>query len=278
MPKIREPAVAGSFYPGSAPILKREIEKYLNNASVEKIKGKIKCLIAPHAGYMYSGPVAAYAYKTVSGQSFEVVVVLAPSHRAYFKGAAVFDGDYYRTPLGDVLVDKEICQQLLAASPNFSVNEEADRFEHSLEVQVPFLQEVLKDFKLVPIIIGDFDFQKAREISQTLVEVIGQKNVLVVASSDLSHFHPADRAKNMDLPGLKSIEDGNIKNLIQLVSNRQSELCGFGPVLITMYYAEKIGAKNIKLLKYSHSGEVTGDDSGVVGYGAVVFSQEGGQK
>lgn len=273
MPKIRPPVVAGSFYPGHPATLESQIEKFLNNASAPKIEGEPCCLIVPHAGYIYSGQVAAFAYKNLIGQSFDGVIVLAPSHRVYFKGAALTEVEFYRTPLGEVRVKQEFNEAILNASPNFNINEEADRQEHSLEVEVPFLQTVLKDFELVPIVIGDINLASAKDIGSSLVQAVGEKKYLVVASSDLSHYHPAQIAEKMDKKALAAIEQGDVNGLMALVSSGASELCGIGPVLITMFFAEKIGANKIKLLKYGHSGEVTGDDSGVVGYGAVVFSK-----
>ena len=274
MPKIMRPAVAGQFYPGQSQVLSAEIKKFLDNAATPKITGEVKCLIAPHAGYMYSGPVAAHAYKIIIGKEYEAVIVLAPSHRVGFVGAAVFDGDYYQTPLGDVPTEKEICQALLDSSQYFLVNDRADMFEHSLEVQVPFLQKVLKNFKIVPIVVGQLDLEAAQEVADSINKIAANKNVLLVASSDLSHYHPAPTAEALDQRALKTIELGNFQKLWELEASGQVELCGIGPVMVVSIYAQEIKALTVKILKYNHSGEVTGDNSGVVGYGAVAFIKE----
>jgi hypothetical protein len=270
MPRIRKPVVAGSFYPSAPEALSRQIKQFLEKVPPVRIPGEIKVIIAPHAGYIFSGQVAAHAYKTVQGKKFDLVVVLALSHRLSFAGAAVYDGDFFQTPLGDVPVDGTKIKALISSSKYFAVNEKADALpEHSLEVQIPFLQVALGNFKLVPLTVSQYNLEVAAEMAEALYKTVGPENVLVVASTDFSHFYPAAVAEKMDQAALDLIAAGNYKELF----NSNAELCGLGPVVVAMMYAEKAGARNIKVLSYAHSGQVTGDNSEVVGYGAVAFSR-----
>jgi len=153
--EIRKPAVAGSFYTADPEILSKQIRDYLSAVPQKKIDGEIIALISPHAGYIYSGQVAAHAYKLIAGKVFDAVIVIAPSHRVYFQGASVYSQGAFRTPLGLIPIDEDISRKLIQESPAISFNPQAHAQEHSLEVQLPFLQTVLKDFRLIPIVMGD---------------------------------------------------------------------------------------------------------------------------
>jgi len=275
-PKIRPPAVAGSFYPADPKELARMIDDFLAKATPPPLQNVV-AIQAPHAGYIYSGPVAAYSYALLKGRKFDRVVVIAPSHYEAFGFSSVYDGAAYETPLGRVEVDQAFAAKLAKMSSTIKLSgvghtPSADRPEHALEVQLPFLQRTIGDFQLVPIIMGDQSYEACRALGLALAKLIQGTNTLIVASSDLSHYHPYDEAVKLDRKTLKAIEEYDYFDLAQNLERRVWEACGGGPVVATMIAAERLGAKQAKLLKYANSGDTAaGDRSRVVGYGAVAF-------
>lgn len=269
--EIRKPAVAGTFYPADARILSQQIKEFLSRAKKENINGEVMGLISPHAGYMYSGQVAAYAFKLLEGKKFDVVVVVAPSHRTYFRGASVYDRGSYETPLGLVPVDQELCKNLRAQSSIIQSSAQGHTQEHSLEVQLPFLQETIGKFKLIPIALGDQSYQTCAEVAQALRNVLQSQKALLVASTDLSHFHAYDRAVKLDSVILEDIRSFDPKKLAQDLETGKGEACGGGPVITVMLAAKEMGANKAQVLKYMNSGDVTGDHTSVVGYMAAVI-------
>jgi MEMO1 family protein len=271
--RLRYPVVAGAFYPAYAKELSREIEGYLRAAPPRRISDRPIGLICPHAGYLYSGHVAACAYKQIEGLHYDVVVVIAPSHRVYFSGASLDTREGYVTPLGVVPVDKEFSAELMKRSPLFQDFPPAHSQEHSLEVQIPFLQSVLKDFTLVPLVMGDQDLRTCEQIAGTLADAFADRNVLVVASSDLSHYHPHDEAKGLDQKVLESIDRYDPRGLASELGRHRTEACGGGPIITALLIGERLGAPKAQVIKYAHSGEISGDYSAVVGYvAAVIYS------
>jgi hypothetical protein len=270
---IREPSVSGTFYPDNPKILARSIEAYLKNASVDSIDGEIIGLIAPHAGYIYSGQVAAYGYKAIMGSTYETVIMIAPSHRSRFEGVAVFEKGGYRTPLGVVPVDEEFAGEMVNLQTVVQPNVEAHMGEHSLEVQVPFLQVALKDFAMVPLIMGSQDFAVCEALADCLHVVIKKtkKRVLVVGSTDLSHYYPYSEAVGLDTVVRQHLEAYDIRGFLTSLRKGTCEACGAGPIISTMLLSQKLGATRSKVLKYANSGDVSGDRSGVVGYISCVF-------
>jgi len=192
--QIRESVIAGSWYPGNASRLQREVQDYLSQASTIDLKGQLIALIAPHAGYRYSGQVAAYAYKLLGERKFSSVVVIAPSHRSYFKGVSVYDRGGYRTPLGVVPLDLELISAVKQRESRIEYVPEAHSQEHSLEIQLPFFQVLMPDAKLVPLVMGNQDFATCKWLAEAVADCVEDRSVLVVASSDLSHFHPYKQA------------------------------------------------------------------------------------
>jgi len=275
--EIREPAVAGSFYPNDPVVLKKQIRGFLDNVPEEKIEGKIIALISPHAGYMYSGQVAAFGYKLLEGSDFNRVIVIAPSHRAHFHGASVYNKIGYKTPLGIVPVDRDLCNRIIAQDKMISYYPQAHTQEHSLEVHVPFLQIVLKEFRLVPIVMGSQDFDTCRILSEAILKAIRDERVLIVASSDLSHFHRYDKAVSLDKTVLDHIDKLDAGGLEQDLKDGRCEACGGGPIVTAMLISEKLGANKAKVLNYANSGDITGDKSGVVGYAAAVLYKNQGE-
>lgn len=269
--KIRESVIAGSWYPGNAETLRREIGKYLNRIKIAPPNGNIVGLAAPHAGYMYSGAVAAHAYKLLLEQPFERVLIVAPSHRAYFEGASVYKLGGYRTPLGVVPLDKELVDALLRQPIPIDYVARAHSQEHSLEIQLPFLQVVLKEFKLTPVVMGDQSYANCIRLADAIAAICNDKKVLLVASTDLSHFHPYGEAKRLDDKVLERVAAFDPAGLSEDLRGGRCEACGGGPLMTVMLAAQKLGANKAKVLHYANSGDVTGDNSSVVGYMAAVF-------
>ena len=275
--KTRKPAFAGSFYPGDPEKLKSVIKEYLDKAEPEKIDGKILAIVSPHAGYIYSGPTAAYGYKLISGKPYETAVVIAPSHRESFDFCSIYDGNYYGTPLGKVEVDTDLAARIASKSDRVKISSSGHgssvpQFsEHSLEVQIPFLQSVLKDFKLVPIVMGGQDLETIGELAGSLAEALEGTRSLIVASTDLSHFHSAAEAEKLDHVFINRLSEFDFDSLVNALYSRETEACGYGPVLAAMKASEKLGADSCIPLNYSHSGDVTGDNDRVVGYLSAVL-------
>lgn len=264
--------VDGAFYPQDKIELTKQIEEFLNKANPEKIDGNILGLISPHAGYIYSGQVAAFGYKAVQDKNYDLVVILAPSHYADFNGFSVGLWDYFHTPVGDVAVDLDFCKKLIELNPKVSFNKDAFEKEHSLEVQIPFLQTVLKssNFKIVPVVFGSFDLSDCQILANSLKILAQGKSVLLIASTDLSHYHPQKEASLLDRSTLFYIENLDAKGLFRAASARTVELCGLGPVLTLLCFVKENNL-SAKILKYANSGDVAGDYMQVVGYASVIF-------
>jgi AmmeMemoRadiSam system protein B len=271
----RKPAVAGMFYPGSSSKLNADINGYLSNAEKVPINGKITALIVPHAGYMYSGQIAAYAYKQIEGMNFDSVIMIGVSHRVPFRGVAIYKSGAYETPLGTVKIDESLASELMEKTDIFGFYPNADAVEHSLEVQVPFLQVVLPELKIVPILMREWSDMIGYAISDALSEVMKDRNILLIASTDMSHYHKYKEAVSMDDVALTSIKRMDIEQLEDDLASGEAELCGAGGVIVTLMTAKKLGVEGIEILKYANSGDVTGDKSeGVVGYfSAVIYSE-----
>lgn len=267
---MKEPNVAGSFYPSNKNELRSMIAGFL--AKVPSASGQQAPfgLISPHAGYVYSGQTAAYAYAALEGRSYDIVVVLAPSHTASFNGAAVYARDGFKTPLGTVMIDESAAQELLGATDLIKEMPAVFEREHSLEVQLPFLQTVLAPFKIVPLIIGHVSIELAVAVSDALKGLMEKKKVLVVASSDMSHYRPADINDALDGTAIRYLQHNDVEGLFKSMQRGDCELCGIGPVLTLMLIARARGAA-FELLHHTNSGAVTGDDGAVVGYMSAVY-------
>ncbi|MFN7170046.1 MAG: AmmeMemoRadiSam system protein B [Candidatus Omnitrophota bacterium] len=270
--QVRQPAVSGLFYPANPEELHKLVSGFLEKAEAEKIEGEIRGLIVPHAGYEYSGGVAAYAYKLLKDKNFDTVVILGPSHRVFIVEASTYNSGDFLTPLGLIPVDRELVNKLI--SSEIKPIMEAHRDEHSIEVQLPFLQVVLKEFRIIPILVNTIEITQCKTIAQKIAEVIRDKNFLVIASTDLSHYHSSQTAREMDNFTLGLIEKNKPEELGKSLKDGTAELCGGGAVLTFMLLMRELGIDKIKILKYAHSGEVNFDFSRVVGYAAVAFSKE----
>jgi AmmeMemoRadiSam system protein B/AmmeMemoRadiSam system protein A len=272
--ETRRSIIAGAWYPGSPAVLKSDIEKFMANVPSDPVDGPIVAMISPHAGYVYSGQVAAYAYKQIQGRTFDTVIIIGPSHRSYFRGASIYNRGGYETPLGIVPVNIELANTIIAQSDAIYHNPDAHSQEHSVEIQLPFLQVILGDFNFVPIVMGSQDRQTCDDVAQAIFATIQDKNVMIVASSDLSHFHGYDQAVSMDSIAVKHVENMESERLLEDLGNGTCEACGGGPMAATIMLAKKLGADRSKVLKYANSGDVTGDRRGVVGYMSAVFYKQ----
>lgn len=272
--KTRHPAVAGMFYSGDKNTLEREVAVYLENSPQVDFVSQIFGLVSPHAGYMYSGGVAARGYRQLFDRDYDTVVVISPSHRIYFEEISIYNGDYYETPLGKIAIDKEIAKLLTEQNQQIIFSELGHSGdEHALEVQLPFLQQVFIDFKLVPIVISDQEKLNIDILANALAEVLKDRKALIVASSDLSHYHHYDKAVMLDQVAVDRINGFKEDELYEDVHSGLTEMCGAGPVITMMKACRLLGAKKSKVLLYRNSGDVIGDRSQVVGYlSAIVYS------
>jgi len=276
--KVRYPAVAGAFYPYDDERLSKQIDGYLAAAGDVAVKGEIVGIVAPHAGYHYSGAIAAYAFKTLAGKKYDTVIVLGPNHRVHgFRDVAIYKEGFFKTPLGNVPVDSEVALKILNADPaKFVSDPDLQTEEHSLEVEIPFLQRTLAPgFKIVPIMMGDYSRGTIERIATEIVKNTKGKKVLIVASCDLSHDKDYETACEMDRRALESIAKMDIGAVEKFEHAGKTEMCGYGPVMVLMHIARAEGVTKGRMLKYANSGDTTGDRSGrIVGYGAVVFARE----
>ena len=269
--KIRPAAVAGYFYPGDPVVLKSQIEKYLATANSTFKPEKIFGIVSPHAGYQYSGPTAAYGYKLLQKQNIANVIIISPSHREYFPGCCIYDGDAYSTPLGIVEVNKVMSRVIVEGSKNIFFGENGHKLEHALEVQIPFLQSVISNFKIVPIVLGDQSKIFVDELAEQLAKVVDEKTI-IVASSDMSHFYSAEEANRLDSVVEENINQLNYDGLQTALDEKKCEACGGGPIVSLMKAASMKGYKNSIVLHRSDYGDETGDKSEVVGYlSAVIY-------
>jgi hypothetical protein len=273
MSRVRKPAVAGSFYDGDPGRLRDQVDLLLTQAEDKDLKGAIRALVSPHAGYMYSGLAAAVGYKALRGSTYDAVLMVGPSHRESFDGVSIYPGDAYRTPLGDVPIHKEIRAALAAKSPVFVLSDVGHRSEHCLEVQLPFLQRVLGEFSFVPMIVGNQSKEICLSLGTAIAEVARGKNILLVASSDLSHYHPYTTAVSLDRSVIDQVESFDELALMEQIETERVEACGGGPVVSVMHAAKLLGANRSQVLFYCNSGDITGDKSAVVGYLSAAFLQ-----
>ncbi len=283
MVKIRRPCQAGAFYEGHAESLKSQIENcFLHEFGPGKIREAVKVgprrvvgLVCPHAGYMFSGPVAAHAYyKLASDGKPDVVAIFGPNHTGHGSALAVMNDGFWRTPLGDIEVDGETANQIVRESRIVDVDDSAHRFEHSIEVQIPFLQYLYgSDFRIVPICFLMQDLSSSREVGQAVAKVLAEKNAVMIASSDMTHYETQESATKKDKLALGAVETMDEAKFYSAVEAHNISACGYGPIAALIAAAKILEAKEAKLLCYKTSGDITGDYSSVVGYAAVCFTK-----
>ncbi|RLB11161.1 MAG: AmmeMemoRadiSam system protein B [Deltaproteobacteria bacterium] len=273
--EIRPSILAGTWYPADKNELLEMINKFLASAHIPVIKGKIKAIIVPHAGYVYSGSVAAYAFKAIKGKMYKRVVMIGPCHRSFFYGVSVNLQKGYKTPLGIVPVDIEFAKKLIQESDQIRYVPMAHACEHCLEIQLPFLQVVLKKgFKLVPILMGEQDIYTCKKLADAILRLLknDKEPTLILASSDLSHYHSYKEAVHMDRILIQHVKQIDPDGLNTDTINGICEACGKGAIMTALFIAQRLGVKKALLLKYANSGDVTGDHSRVLGYMSAVLS------
>jgi AmmeMemoRadiSam system protein B/AmmeMemoRadiSam system protein A len=265
---VKEPAVSGTFYPSDKKGLEQAVRGFLKNATLKKQDGTLVALISPHAGYQYSGQVAAHGYAQLSDSGIDTVILLGTAHRTRFKGASVYTKGSFRTPLGIVKADEVKAATLLSKSAGVTFFPDAFTDEHSLEVQLPFLQTVLKDFTVVPVLIGSPTAEMFEHLVLSLTELMDE-HTLLIASTDLSHYHNSLFADAMDSKIISAITRLSSADTRELLQKGDSELCGAFPVLITIEVARIAGASFGVVFNRAHSGDVTGEKERVVGYTSI---------
>jgi AmmeMemoRadiSam system protein B len=283
MAKVRQPCQAGAFYEGTPESLRRQIRDcFVNELGPGKVPKVVETgprrvigLVCPHAGYMFSGPVAAHAYYRLAADGIPATVVLmGPNHTGYGSGLAVANEGFWRTPLGDVEVDQETANEIVRESRIVDVDESAHRLEHSIEVQLPFLQYLYgSQFKIVPICFLMQDPSSAKEVGEAVAKVLAEKNAVTIASSDMTHYESQESAGRKDRKALEAVEAMDGARFYSTIEAHRISTCGYGPIAALITAAKLLGAKEAKLLCYKTSGDVVGDYSSVVGYAAVCFTK-----
>jgi AmmeMemoRadiSam system protein B len=274
---IRPAAVAGTWYPGSAGALTRDVDAYVDAAG-EWSGGEIRAVVAPHAGLMFSGHVGAYAYKAAATQSFDVTVLVGPSHYVAFDGVALYPDGAFATPLGDAPIDEDAARKL-QASPIVRVLPNAHQREHSLEMQLPFLRRLVPDTRIVPLLMGRQRRETIFALADALTRAFTDRRALLVASTDLSHYFDAATARTLDSQVQELIAafdvDGLLDHFERYPEHERGRFvaCGGGPLISVMMAARALGAHDARVLRYAHSGEVSGDNDGVVGYVAAALGR-----
>jgi len=271
---VRRAAVAGTWYPGDAASITAEVDGYLSRASVGGVPGRLVGLISPHAGLRYSGPVAAHAYALLRGRCDLTVVMVGPSHRAAFDGVSVWARGSFVTPMGEAPIDAELAGALRRASDVVRDLPGPHREEHSLEMQLPFLQRLVPGVRLVPLLMGSQSREEVDALSAALASALaGRPDALLVASSDLSHYHPAAVANELDARVVADVRRFDAEGLMDRLESFHGHACGGGPMVAVMKASRALGASQASLLRYADSGDVPdGDKSHVVGYLAAALT------
>jgi AmmeMemoRadiSam system protein B len=274
-PMVRPAAVAGTWYPRIPGALAREVDAYLNAAS-DGPPGEVRAIVSPHAGLMFSGPVAAYAYKAARAGAFDVAVLVGPSHFVGFEGASLWPDGAFESPFGLAAID-EAGARALAASPVIHAIPAAHQREHSLEMQLPFLQRVLPGIPIVPVLIGFQRRATIEALAAALAAAFAGRRALLVASTDLSHYFDAATAATLDGRVERCVAAFDPEALLDAfeeypeAERGRCVACGGGAAIAVMMAARALGARDGRVLKYGHSGEISGDNDGVVGYLAAAF-------
>jgi hypothetical protein len=275
---LRPSPIAGQWYPGKADNLLASVIGYMDAAALPEIPGEIIAVIAPHAGYRYSGPVAGHAFAAVRGLSPEIVAVISPMHQYYYQPLLTTAHTAYQTPLGTIPIDQDavnFMDEHLNNVLGFGLTTVRNDQEHSLEIELPFLQVALDgDFSLVPVMVRDQNARVVQSLGTALAKTVETKNALLVASTDLSHFYPQKTAEILDHEMLSRIEAFNPLAILQAEEQGVAFACGRAAVAAVLWAAQDLGATTVTIVNYATSGDVSGDYSQVVGYGAAVVSRQ----
>jgi AmmeMemoRadiSam system protein B len=274
---IREPVVAGQFYPGTETELRNTIRECINHEygpgnKSSTINKKIFGIVCPHAGYAYSGPTACHSYKSIASQNPELVIIIGPNHFGVGKDAATMIDAEWKTPLGRVQVDSDSAKKMAEISNFIEIDEYSHSQDHSLEVQVPMLQEILSnDFQILPIILRSQNMSTAIDVGNAVSKIAEKKNAIIVASSDFTHYEENSFAHQQDKALIEPILEMNLERFYHVLNERRVTACGYGAIASTMIACKNLGAKKGELLSYATSGDVSGDTESVVGYGSIKF-------
>lgn len=281
--KVRRPSQAGTFYAGTAGSLKAQIAQCFTHKlgpgkipeTVENGPRRLVGFVSPHAGYMYSGPVAAHGfYNLALDGKPEIIVIFGPNHTGQGSAIAAMSEGVWRTPLGDVQIDTPTADFIVKESKIVDLDDTAHLFEHSIEVQLPFLQYLYgSGFRFVPIAFLMQDLESSREVGKATAKALANKNAVIIASSDMTHYEPQKSVEKKDNLVIEAVEKVDESQLYAVVEDYGISACGYGPMIALITAAKTLGAKNVKLLRHATSGDVTGDYSAVVGYASIVFSK-----
>jgi AmmeMemoRadiSam system protein B len=264
---VRRSAIAGSWYPGTAAEIAAEVESYLGAARTSVPPGELRALISPHAGLRYSGPVAAFSYSLLRGSGPRTVVIVGPSHRFAFDGVAVFARGAFETPLGRAPIDADLADALVGEDPLVYEDERPHQQEHSLEMQLPFLQHLVPDLRIVPVLMGTQSRDEVDALASVAASALAGRDALLVASSDLSHYLSRAHAREMDSPVVSDVADFAPERLMDRLERRRNHACGGGPMVSVMKAARALGADASAVLRYADSGDAgEHDTTRVVGY------------
>jgi len=275
---IRTPAVAGMFYSGEKKELKKSIKEcFLHKFGPGKIppiktKKKIFGVICPHAGYMYSGPIACHSFYAISSEIPELFIIVGPNHGGIGSSVATMKDCKWSTPLGEIEVDSEAAEEISSLSEIIQIDNLSHLREHSIEVQIPILQEVYSNFKILPISLINQNKDISEELGQAMAKIAGKKNAMIIGSSDFTHYEQNEFAHEQDMALIEPILKLDVRKFYDVLEERNVSACGYGAIASTMIACKELGATKGELLKYATSGDITGDTNSVVGYGSIVFT------
>lgn len=276
---VRPSPIAGRWYPGDARRLADSVDDYMAAAQLPPIEGRIVGVVAPHAGHLYSGPVAGYAFAPLRGLQPGLVAVISPMHHPYQPPLLTSAHEAYQTPLGPVHIDKEVLEELdarLIDDLGFGLARVRNDPEHSLEIELPFLQRALAGpFRLLPVMVRSQSAEVSQTLGKALASTLAGRNSLLVASTDLSHFYPQSQAKALDAELLRQVEAFDPQGVIRVEDEGRGFACGRFALAAVLWAARELGADRVQVLHHATSGDVTGDYSEVVGYAAAVITQTG---
>ncbi len=268
---IRHPAVAGRFYPANPQRLRAEVESYTAAPADAPVEGKIRALgcVVPHAGYMYSGHVAGAVYRRIDLP--QCMVILCPNHTGMGEPLAIMSEGAWRTPLGDATIDEELAAELKQRMPLLSEDQQAHRFEHALEVQLPFLQVLAPGFRFVPIVVGTSNFDVLSSLGIVIGNILAEQDArcLVIASSDMNHYESDSITRAKDRRAIDQLLALDPRGLYDVVRDGNISMCGYGPAVVMLTAARKLGATKAELIRYATSGDITEDRDQVVGYAGI---------
>jgi AmmeMemoRadiSam system protein B len=272
---VRPSPIAGSWYPGDPVTLRSTVSKYIDDARLPALSGKVIGVVSPHAGYIYSGLTAGYAYRAIQGCKFDTVIIVSPLHAYRPEPFLTSAHESYATPLGEIKINQSLLKELqkdLAAKSAFEITRIAFDREHSLEIQLPFLQcSLAAPFTLLPLMVREYRPEELALFASSLASILAGKKVLLVASTDLSHFYTEQQANELDQVMLEQIHQFSPAGVLQAEATGKGFACGNGAVAVVLWAAQQLGGKTVTILHHSTSAEATGDRSQVVGYGAAAI-------